>query len=69
MRAVQFVWIFIVLCVRCCTEADGTVALPECTKGENDSGLEWRNDKQLVQVTLNASNVSKCFVVFHKFLN
>lgn len=52
------IWIFIVLCVTRDTEGDGTVALPECTKGENDSGMEWRTETQMVTITLNASNVS-----------
>lgn len=61
------IWIFIVLCVARNTEGDGTVALPECTKGENDSGMEWRTEKQMVTITLNASNVStelNCFNYF-----
>ena len=58
------IWIFIVLCVVRNIEADGTVALPECTKGENDSGMEWRTETQMVTITLNSSNVSKYFNYF-----
>lgn len=62
------IWIFIVLCVARDIEGDGTVALPECTKGENDSGMEWRTETQMVTITLNASNVSTWIDCFNYLL-
>lgn len=68
-KVAQCCWIFIILCSAQSANADGTVALPECTRNGNGSGLEWRTTKQMFQLTLNASNVSRKIIYNHYITN